>query len=120
VANLSYFQSIDGRACHLLKGAKRRAKDRGLEFSLSPEWLATRLKIGSCVLTGIKFDYSIKTQGRCNPFAPSIDRVDCSEGYTESNCRVVVWIYNVMRQDFTDEEIQAFAASMFVRDAAPH
>lgn len=91
-----------------------------MEFSLSPEWLEARLRMGRCVKTGIEFDLTVTTEQHANPFAPSIDRLDCSEGYTEQNCRLVVWIYNVMRQDFSDEHIERFARSFAGNYPLPH
>ena len=73
------------RAAQLVRDAKRRAAKRGLEFTLTKEW-ALETYTGHCAITGIKFlDYRDRNGG--GPYSPSIDRIDNTKGYTESNCR---------------------------------
>lgn len=38
------------------------------------------------------------------PLSPSIDRIDNRKGYVEGNCRLVCFIANLGRNDFTDAE----------------
>lgn len=93
-------------AQHLLDWARRRAKVKGLYFDLSLAWVKRNLAPGKCPVTGIIFDVDCtNTTWRRNPFRPSIDRIDSSEPYRKSNCRIVVWIFNHSKSDWTDSEV---------------
>lgn len=77
-----------GRTQSLFNGARCRARDRGLEFTLTREWIAAAIEEGVCQVTGIPFDFS------CRSFCPSLDRTDASGGYTPENVKVTCWLYN--------------------------
>ncbi len=52
-----------------------------------------------------------------DPWAPSLDRIDNSKGYSPDNVRVTSWIWNLMRGALTvDEALSAVAA---IRSALP-
>ena len=80
---------------------RRRAKEKGLEFTLTSQWFRYKaLEVGVCEDTGIPFDHDPpKVKGKRHPFAHSIDRRDPNKGYTEDNCKVVVWIHNRAKGD---------------------
>jgi len=90
----------------LLNNAKNRARAKGLEFSLTSEWLLERLEKGLCEVTGINFE------GYCSPFAPSLDRKDPNKGYTEDNTQVVVWIYNRCKNTDSHEDVLRMALAL--------
>lgn len=76
------------RALHLCWEARRRAKRKGIEFSLTSAHIADlqmRINAGTCELTGLALDLS---QGR-KWNAPSIDRIDNARGYEHDNLRIV-------------------------------
>ena len=83
------------KALILLRSMKHRAKTKGLEFTLSLKWIQQRLDVGVCELSGLPFTFPIG-QGRQmrSPHIPSIDRIDASQGYTEDNCRMILWGLN--------------------------
>lgn len=56
---------------------------------------------GRCALTGIRFRIT-REKGR-QPFAPSIDRIDSTKGYTAKNCRLVCVIVNYALNEFGDD-----------------
>lgn len=62
---------------------------------------------GKCSKTGIPFDLTLRENSR-NPFRPSPDRVDNAIGYTKDNTEWVVVIYNLMRNEFTDDDVALF------------
>lgn len=66
---------------------------------MSVEWIRIKLAKGVCEETGIAFDMS-KGNRRQKPFAPSLERLNCKEGYTEANTKVVVWIHNQAKSDW--------------------
>lgn len=96
--------TVSGRARYLTSDARKRARLKGLEFSISPSWVAERLKAGRCEATGLQFDLRPTTgNGRfMNPFAPSLDRKDSARGYTPDNVQVVCTIHNLSRGPFSD------------------
>lgn len=98
-------------ASYLLRKAKDRANKKGLECTLTKEWIETRLPAG-CEVTGLPFVYAMGSAKRHNPWSPSIDRKNSNEGYTPDNCRLVVWMYNVAKSTWTDEEVLIMAKAL--------
>jgi len=94
------------------RGARGRAKENGIEFALTREWVAERVARGRCELTDLPFQPN-ETNGRCGPFAPSIDRRDSSKGYTTENCRVVIWAINMGMSEW-GENVYAHVAAAFL------
>lgn len=100
-----YIKQTHGRAIQMLIGARKRAKDKGIPFDLTPEWLEPKIDAGVCEMTGISFDMGKPPEGKVtNPYAPSIDQIIPSAGYTMDNCRLVTWAYNKDKGDGTDRE----------------
>lgn len=89
------------RLYNILTQCRLRASKKGIEFTLTPQWFRYKaLEIGICEDTGIPFCHDRPTtKGKNHPFAPSIDRRDPNRGYTEDNCKVVVWIHNRAKGD---------------------
>jgi hypothetical protein len=75
---------------------------------LTPEWVAERIKTGTCERTGIPFVLDPTK----HKHAPSIDRVDNSKGYVKENCRIVAWAYNQAKNSYTDQELFDFALTL--------
>jgi hypothetical protein len=84
------------RLYNILSGCKKRAKEKGLPYDLTSAWFKTKaIDVGKCEDTGIVFNHepAIKINNP-HPFAPSICRKDTNKGYTQDNCKVVVWIHS--------------------------
>lgn len=96
----------------ILINIRRRAKYKGIEFTLTREWLEPRLNTGICEMTGLPFDRNHGTWWRQNPFYPSIDRRDPDQGYTEENCRLVIWAYNTAKNTWSDETTLEIARAL--------
>lgn len=91
------------RAVTLFYAAKQRAIKRNLSFDLDVDWIIERLE-GKCSVTNLPFQF-VRTgnnYGNRHSLTPSIDKVDPSKGYTKDNCRLVVWWYNVAKQQYND------------------
>lgn len=107
-----------GRAKQLWSEAKRRANRDNIEFSLNLNGIEERVLRGKCEVTDIQFDFSPATTSSTNKYAPSLDRTDPHKGYTEENVKVVVWIFNRAKGDFSSQDVLEFAKRLV--DAAHH
>lgn len=97
----SYRTNIAGA---LLASAKSRAKQRGLAFDLTKDWIEKRVNV--CELSGVRM---IPMNGpRCRPSAisPSIDKINARGGYTQDNCRVICFALNAAFQDWGAEAVE--------------
>lgn len=92
----------------LMTGARHRSLKSGLPFDLTREWCEARWT-GRCELTGIEF--SLNTPKR-DSFAPSIDKIDPAKGYVQSNCRFVLWAFNLFKYTGTDETMYSLARTL--------
>lgn len=99
------------RARAMFATAKCRSKKYGLAFSLSVDWITRRLETG-CEVTGLPFDFGRSKASRFNPSGPSLDRRDSSKGYTEDNVQVVLFAYNMVKNDGDDGVIRALLIKM--------
>ena len=74
---------------------KKRAKRRGIQFEITKEYIdhLTFINPERCSLSGIQFKLRAKNFTR-NPYAPSIDRIDNTRGYTPENIRIVAYCIN--------------------------
>lgn len=97
-----------------LPGVRCRAKTRNIPFDLTPEW-ARSVWTGRCALTGIEFDLSTQP-GRTGPrfYSPSIDRIEPALGYTQGNCRFVLFAVNALKSDACDADMLRVARALLV------
>jgi len=93
----------------LVRAARTRSRKSGIECTLSFDWAVDRLDDGYCEVTGVKFKVG---SGPREANSPSIDRIDPSKGYTEENCRMVIWMYNAAKSEYTDEAVWEMATSL--------
>lgn len=91
-----------------LINARRRAEKKAFSFDLTEEWCLARWT-GSCELTGIPFQFGTQTHF---PFSASIDRIKSSEGYTQDNCRFVLFAVNSFKGTGTDEQMLEIAKAL--------
>ena len=92
---MDFTANIDRRYQFLYKLAQKSAAKREIPFELTPEEFQEMLdrSDGHCELSGRKFTF-MTTHSR-NPYCPSIDRIDCSKGYTADNCRLICGALNI-------------------------
>lgn len=89
--------------------AKRR---RQLSFTLEKQdvqamMLRQRFR---CAVTGMPF--ALSKHGLDRPFAPSIDRIQCGEGYTAENCRLVCVATNFAINRWGEGVLRTLALAM--------
>lgn len=88
-----------------LKAAKRRAKKRGIEFSLKESDLDYS---GVCPCCKKSFDGPPDKTLRTGPrdLAPSIDRIDPKKGYTPDNIQILCFKCNRIKSNATIEYLR--------------
>lgn len=94
----------------LLRGAKRRAFDKGLPFELDVEWLESRLD--KCELSGLDF---VESNIPFMPLLASIDRIDSNKGYTKENSRVICYALNSAFNRWGSEVFEMIARAWLAR-----
>lgn len=72
---------------------------------------------GRCALTEIPFDFNQSDTSKYRPWAPSVDRIDHTGGYTLDNCRIVCIIVNNALNQFSVDELRLMAYGLI--SAAP-
>lgn len=104
----------------LIHNAKARAKEQGLEFSLSLEWLNSR-NLETCPILKKPFVWKTDVTDpsehggknkKINPMAPSIDRIDSTKGYTPENCWVISRRMNAIKNDSHYRELYLLARAV--------
>jgi len=107
--------NAENPARKLLLSCRGSAKARGLKCTITVEMIDTMLASMTCSATGLALTLERDGPTRSNPWAPSIDRIDCSKGYVPGNVRLVCWAFNQMRGEFPDEVVMALAKALAAR-----
>ena len=82
--------------------AKRRAKDKNLEFNLTKEYIKSIFpKDNKCPVTGKEFQYGLKNRD----YAPSIDKINPKKGYIIGNVVIISHKMNAFKSDIEDIEL---------------
>ena len=102
----------------LLKGAEQRARRKGVPFKLSGKWVKDHWT-GRCELTGIEFVLGQRGPGP-KAFSPSIDRIKPELGYTDSNCRFVIWAVNAFKAEGDDAQMFEIARALLSYANSPN
>lgn len=99
--------AIQNPCAVLLRHARRRARDRGLEFTLTRTELESLWPAnGRCPIRKTM----LIVGGGAN--SPSLDRIDNNRGYTRDNCAIISDRANRLKNDGTAKEHAAIAAWM--------
>ena len=119
-----YHQARKSEAQHMLapmlRGARRRAQVKKLPFDLTIEWLETMI-VSHCPITLQPIDWLREqvVDGNAGPNSPSIDRNKPELGYIQSNCSIISYRGNRIKNDGTmDEHLRAaqYMAAQQLRD----
>ncbi len=99
----------------LLNQCRNSAKARGRECTITVEMIEGMLAPMTCSATGLPLTWEHGGDSARNPWAPSIDRIDPTKGYVDSNVRVVCVLYNLARNNFPDEAVMTMARALAER-----
>ena len=99
----------------MIQWIRSRSKKRGFPFNLTVEFLAEKIMRGRCEVTGIPFELGSSDEHHTKAFSPSVDRIIPGGGYTQNNVRVVVYIYNIARSDFSEDDVLTFAKALVAK-----
>lgn len=93
-----------------MQGVLRSAKKRR-EYSLSEkrETELIGLAAGRCQITNIAFSLDKAPGSHRRPFAPSLDRIDSSQSYTDQNVRVVCCAANYAMNEWGESVLRKLA-----------
>jgi hypothetical protein len=91
-----------------LTNAKHRSTKKSWAFDLTREWCEQNWT-GHCAVSGLPFVFGTQTHF---PFSPSIDRIDSTKGYTQGNCRFVLFAINSFRGTGTDQDMLHIARAI--------
>ncbi|MFK5948397.1 MAG: hypothetical protein QM500_06470 [Methylococcales bacterium] len=60
----------------------------------------------------IKPTYAPGKKGNVGQWSPSIDRIDNTKGYTKDNCRIVVWMFNLAKNNYKDTDLMKLSLAI--------
>ena len=102
------------KARQLFNAAKTRAKNLGLDFDLTKEFIYKKLDIGICEYTGLKIDMRMNLSGRL-ALSPSLERKIPRRGYTQKNVVLACWAMNAFKSSHTIQEIIPIAKAFLLK-----
>lgn len=89
---------------HMVHRARRRAKQRGLDFDLE---VSDIIIPTHCPVLGIPLVPT--SHGRNQDDTPTLDRIIGARGYVKGNVEVISWKANRLKGDATPEELRRLA-----------
>lgn len=99
-----YVRMSDSKKLH--HGARCRAKERGLEFAITPDDITVP---DNCPVLGVPLR---RGKGCLQSNSPSLDRIDPTKGYAPGNIQVISHRANTLKNNATLEEIEALYLHM--------
>jgi hypothetical protein len=107
-----YQRNPTNRANLLLRAARRRAKDRNLDFNLE---LSDIVIPTHCPYLGVEL-ITYAPRGSSRTHVITLDRIDNSKGYIKGNIEVISHKANTMKSNATKEELLIFAKEILKRN----
>jgi hypothetical protein len=111
-------RDIDRLAGTLASRAKRRAQEKQIDCDLDAGNVATLVRDQECrcAVTDLPFrGRSVTADWHANPYAPSLDRIDCAKGYTLGNVRVVLAAVNAALDEWGEDVLLDIAQALTSR-----
>jgi hypothetical protein len=106
-------------AKRIYASAKQSAKNKGVQFSLSLQLLEAKLAKGACEVTGLPIMSNLGTGAKRGFYSPSLDRIDNSIGYIDSNVRIVCWGLNLGKNRYTDRDVNNLSLAIIASHLSP-
>lgn len=92
-----------------LSKAKTRAKQKGLAFDLTLEYLISIIpEDHKCPVFGVEFDFTGEDEDRI----PSLDRIDNNKGYVQGNVWLISWRANNVKKDSSLDELKMLVQAL--------
>lgn len=111
-AKLEHRRDLGRYLSSLVHACRARAKARNQEFGISVAGVRATMEKQAfrCIVSGIPFSFEAQASGDfTRAFAPSIDRIDSSKGYVDSNVRIVCRIVNFAANQWGIEAVRRMA-----------
>ncbi len=105
----------------LVRAATSRSKKKNIECTISYSFMENLYykQGGVCAKTGVVLTPSTgKGIGNKSPYTISIDRIDPTIGYIESNVQLVCWWYNVSKATWSDNTVLDFSIRVISYDTS--
>lgn len=99
----------------LLNRMRDRTSKKGYveDVEWSKDEIYLRILNGKCEATGLPFRLELSgVKGARNALGPSPDRLDNTKGYTKDNVQWVVFIYNAMKNNFPQVDVDTFIKAL--------
>ena len=93
------------KAREMYSSARKRSIKKGMDFDLTSDFVY-KLCVDKCPIFKKELIYG---SGSRDKYAPSLDRVDSSKGYTQDNVWVISYLSNLMKNNATSEELKQFS-----------
>lgn len=110
-----YHFTPKGTVTALLNYARDRSKKESLPFEIDRDFVAAKLAVGLCEVSGLPVQRISPGGHRTHPFAPSLDRIIPKLGYTKSNTRLVLFAVNRAMSDWGDAVLLEIAKAMVLK-----
>lgn len=104
-------------AVQTISDAKKRARARNIDFDINAVFVLDMLERQEyrCAVSGIQFSDVEVNDAHKRPYMPSVDRIECSKGYTRDNVRIVCVAVNTMLQDWGDSVFHEIVCAYLAR-----
>ena len=112
------FRGMPSWVREMYRITERNAKRRHIPFSLTRQEFREIVERsqGRCMMTGIEFEFE-RYEGSCRrPFAPSLDRIKSTEGYTADNCRLICVLVNLALNQWGSGPLMRVARHLVQRE----
>jgi hypothetical protein len=110
-SNAKWLAVPENRTQVLFNNCRSSARRRGQACTLTLDDVQAMLRPMVCSVTGVPLSWDWDGPG-ANPWAPSIDRIDGSDGYHLENVRVVCWAFNQARGAWPDGVVRTWVMSL--------
>jgi hypothetical protein len=102
-----YWSDPSRRIIYIIRGARARAKKRGIPFDDEIREVLTNPAPTVCECCNRPFDYTHRNKNR--GASPSIDKINNRLGYVVGNVAIICWRCNNLKRDATAQELRMVA-----------